>query len=285
MRSLMNNWLKLLRPHQWLKNLMLFFPPFLAGTLFDGGVLLKGAWPLISFCLASSTTYVINDILDREHDRHHPRKQSRPIACGAIRVTNAVVVAGLMLAMSLVAARQVSVIFVCWLAIYLLLSIFYSFSLKNLPIFDIFCIASGFVVRLFAGGEAFGVVISDWLFLSVMLLALFLSSGKRLGEKQMLGASSSNHRKSLATYPEGTLEAFMLISGAAVLVTYTMYVIAMHRLLLTVPLCCFGLFRYILLVKGGNSGDPTDSLVKDPVMFAVGGLWALMVGVSTYYIR
>ena len=155
--------------------------------------------------------------------------------------------------------------------------------LKNLPVFDVFCIASGFVFRLFAGGAAFGVDVSDWLFLSVLLLAIFLSSGKRLSEKMMLGTLSGVHRKALKEYPAGALEGFMYVSGSAVLVTYTMYAITMHRLVFTVPLCCFGLFRYVLIVKRGESGDPTDSLIKDPVMFMVGLLWVLHVGLATYF--
>jgi decaprenyl-phosphate phosphoribosyltransferase len=184
---------------------------------------------------------------------------------------------------SILLSLKLPVAFLGWLLAYLGLSFAYSVFLKNLPIFDVFCIASGFVFRLFAGGAAFSVDVSDWLFLSVLLLAIFLSAGKRLSEKLMLGELSGEHRKSLAAYPDGVLDGFMFMSGAAVLVTYTMYVITMHRLVFTVPLCCFGLFRYALLVKGGESGDPTDALVKDPVLFMVGLSWALMVGFSTYF--
>ncbi len=275
--------LKLLRLHQWLKNLMLFFPPFLGGVLFDDGMLLKGLLPFASFCLASSATYVINDIVDRKNDGLHPKKRLRPIASGAVSPQKAKVLAIALLLISLLVSLQLPVLFLYWLVAYLGLSFAYSIYLKNLPVFDLFCIASGFVFRLFAGGAAFEVEVSDWLFLSVLLLAIFLSAGKRLGEKLLLGESSGEHRKSLTAYPDGILDGFMYMSGAAVLVTYTMYAITMHRLVFTVPLCCFGLFRYALLVKGGASGDPTDSLVKDPVMFVVGLIWAAMVSFSTYF--
>ena len=98
----------------------------------------------------------------------------------------------------------------------------------------------------------------------------------------MLGETSGEHRKSLVEYSEGVLEGYMYLSGAAVLVTYTMYVIAKDKLVFTVPLCCFGLFRYMMIVKLGDSGDPTDALIKDPVMFAVGVIWVFMVGMGTY---
>lgn len=275
-------YLKILRPHQWLKNLMLFFPPFLGGVLFTPGFFQKGLLPFAVFCIASSATYIFNDIRDQEQDRFHPNKQHRPIASGAVSVSKAAVFGSVLFLASILLSLKLPVMFLAWLMAYLGLSFAYSTVLKDQPIFDIFCVASGFVFRLFAGGAAFDVKVSDWLFLSVLLLALFLSAGKRLGEKMLLGESSGQHRKSLDAYPDGTLDGFMYMSGAAVLVTYTMYVITMHKLVFTVPLCCFGLFRYMMIVKRGGSGDPTDSLLKDPVLFMVGLVWVVMVGVSTY---
>jgi 4-hydroxybenzoate polyprenyltransferase len=275
--------IEILRPHQWLKNLLLFFPPFLGGKLFLPGMWQKGLLPFLSFSLAASATYVINDLRDCEGDRNHPRKKERPLANGVISERFAIIIAVVLLIGALVAGAFVSLPFLGWLGAYFALSSAYSFGLKNQPIFDIFCIAFGFVFRIFAGGMVFHVKVSDWLFLSVVLLSLFLSCGKRLSEQHLLGPDSADHRKSLGGYPEGVLEAFMYISGAAVLVTYTLYVITMRRLIYTVPLCCFGLFRYILIVQRGESGDPTDSLMKDPVLFLTGLVWVGMVAFSIYF--
>ncbi|MBE0577376.1 MAG: decaprenyl-phosphate phosphoribosyltransferase [Desulfuromonadales bacterium] len=272
----------LLRPYQWLKNLMLLFPPLLGGILFAPGVLQKGLLPFAIFCLASSATYIFNDLKDAEQDRLHPRKQHRPIASGTISSAQAILVGSVLCIAAILLSLQLPTIFMAWLLAYLGLSIAYSTVLKDQPVFDIFCIASGFVFRLFAGGAAFSVEISDWLFLSVLFLAIFLSAGKRLAEKITLGTTAGDHRKSLAVYTVTTLESFMCMSGAAVLVTYTLYVITKHKLVLTVPLCCFGLFRYMMLVKSGGSGDPTESLLKDPVLFLVGLVWVVMVIFSTY---
>ncbi|HJV65238.1 MAG TPA: decaprenyl-phosphate phosphoribosyltransferase [Geomonas sp.] len=275
-------YLKLLRPAQWLKNLMLYFPPFLGGSILQHGVVQKGLLPLLSFCLASSSTYVLNDLLDRHRDVHHPRKKDRPIPSGAVSVAAACLLGAVCLAASLYLGSLVSPLFLAILLAYLLVTTCYSVKLKELPVVDLFCIASGFLLRLEAGGEAFHIEISHWLFLSVFLLAVFLATGKRLGEKQSLGEQAGGHRKSLLSYPDGFLQGAMYMTGGAVLVTYTQYVIARHTLVYTVPLCCFGLLRFILRVQAGQGGDPTESLLKDAPLFVVGILWAAMVGWGIY---
>jgi len=261
---------------------MLFFPPFLGGALLRPGVLEKGIIPFFSFCLASSATYVFNDLLDRHHDAHHPRKKHRPIASGRVPVPVAVLLACCSLAVALWLACRISPVFLLILLAYLAISCCYSLKLKELPVVDLFCISSGFLLRLEAGGEAFGIVISEWLFLSVFLLAVFLSTGKRLGEKHSLGEKAGTHRKSLLAYPDGFLQGAMYMTGGAVLVTYTQYVIARHALIYTVPLCCFGLLRFIIRVQAGEGGDPTESLLRDLPLFVVGMLWAVMVGWGIY---
>ncbi len=272
----------ILRPAQWLKNLMLFFPSFLGGELLAPGIFSKGLIPFVSFCLASSSAYVLNDILDRERDKSHPRKSKRPLPSGGVSLAEATTLNIFLLFAAVFLAVNVSSVFVAILVAYLLVSVSYSFYLKNLPIVDLFCVSTGFLFRLQAGGEAFGVQISAWLFLSVFILAIFLSTGKRLYEKNALGENAVNHRRSLESYPPGFLDGTMYMTGGAVLVTYTLYVIEHHVLIYTVPLCCFGLMRYIMRVKSGLGGDPTESLIRDVPLFVVGLLWAFMVGWGIY---
>ena len=274
---------RLLRPQQWIKNLMLFFPPFLGGkltTIIDFGHVLWIA-PL-SFCLASSATYIINDFCDIEADRKHRQKCQRPLAAGQVSYGTAAITAFCCLAGAFASAFVIGVSFCALLFIYLGISICYSVWFKHLPIVDLFCISSGFVVRLYAGGNAFNITISDWLFLSVFFLSFFLSAGKRLGESRELGANSGDHRKVLKIYTAELLELFMTSSAATVLVTYSMYVIVKQHLVYTVPLCCFGLFRYMFKVKTGGSGDPTEALLKDPILFFVGFVWTVMVFLTMY---
>lgn len=275
-------YIKLLRPTQWLKNLMLFFPTFLGGELLVPGILARGLVPFVAFCLASSSAYVLNDIMDRERDKSHPRKSKRPLPSGGVSLLGASVLYILLLALALFLSSSVSPVFIAILLAYLLVSVSYSIYLKHLPIIDLFCVSAGFLFRLQAGGEAFGVEITAWLFLSVFLLSIFLSTGKRLYEKNALGENAVNHRRALESYPPGFLDGTMYMTGGAVLVTYTLYVIEHHVLIYTVPLCCFGLLRYIMRVKSGLGGDPTESLVKDAPLFVVGLLWALMVGWGIY---
>lgn len=275
--------IRLLRPHQWLKNLILFFPPFLGGkltTIAESGYVLWLA-PL-AFCLASSSAYIFNDILDRDHDRHHPQKKFRPIAAGKLSLSLAATLGGILLLAGLLAAALVSKQFLFILAAYLLISVGYSLGWKKRPIVDLFCISAGFLLRLLSGGFAFQVNISDWLFLSVFLLSIFLSAGKRAGEQVLLGEDGGQHRVALAGYPTGFLDGVMIFSGASVLVTYAMYTITHPYLIYTVPLCAFGLLRYLLRVKQGGDGDPTESLFKDKTLFIVGGLWVLMIGWGLY---
>lgn len=275
-------YLSILRPLQWLKNMMLFFPPFLGGSIIHAEVIEKGIAPFISFCLASSSSYIFNDILDKDNDSHHPRKKIRAVSSGEISRPIAYLYSAIFLASSLLLANSISRDFFLLLLVYVVISFSYSLKLKQLPIIDIFCISAGFLLRLQAGGVAFGVVISGWLFICVLLLSLFLSTGKRACERSTLGGSAGSHRKSLVKYPEGFLEGIMYMTGAAVLVSYAMYVVSRPVLFYTVPLCCFGLIRYMYRVKMGIGGDPTESIVKDAPLFVTSALWAFIVGWSIY---
>lgn len=177
----------------------------------------------------------------------------------------------------------VSSLFLCYLLAYLIISLAYSWQLKKLPIVEMFCVVSGFLLRLFAGGEAFNIRISDWLFLSVFLLALYLICGKRLSElKHEGGEAPASIRPVLSIYPPGFLEGTMYVSGASVLVTYTMYVLVHPILVYTVPLCCFGLLTYLLRVMSGHGGDPTRALLKDPGLLIVALVWVVLTGFSIY---
>ncbi|OGR32582.1 MAG: phosphoribose diphosphate--decaprenyl-phosphate phosphoribosyltransferase, partial [Desulfuromonadales bacterium GWD2_61_12] len=206
---------RLLRPGQWVKNLLIFFPPFLAGALFHAGVLASGFVPFVTLCLASSCVYVCNDYLDRGQDRLHPRKCQRPVATGEIGLRGVMVIVSFLVLLLIPLALTQSSAEQAFLLGYLLLSLLYAFKLRNVPLVDIFCIAALFLLRLEYGGVVFAVTVSAWLFLSVLFLALFLSAGKRLHERIELATGAPAHRGSLAGYPDGFLDGIMFLTGAA----------------------------------------------------------------------
>ena len=279
----MKIYFELLRPHQWLKNLLLLFPPFLGGMLFKIDSISTLILPLISFSVGASCIYIVNDLMDMKQDIHHPKKCQRPLPSGKINPHYALLLALIMMFFAVVCGFLVSTSFLSYLLIYLMISVAYSLHLKKIPVVEVFCVVSGFLLRLQAGGSAYDVKISDWLFLSVFLLALFLVSGKRLGElKHSAGQSPELIRPVLARYPEGFFQVSLAMSGAAVLVTYTMYVISHNGHLLVIPLCCFGLFSYMMRVLSGKGGDPTRALLKDPALLIVGLVWVILVGFDTY---
>lgn len=277
------SYIKILRPHQWLKSLLLLFPPFFAGKLFDPSVRSVVIPALLSFSLAASCGYIVNDIRDRVADRNHATKKQRVIARGDISVVLATVIAVVLyVAAILISSNYVSRRFEWFLIIYLFVSLTYTFFLKDIVLVDIFFITFGFLIRVLAGGEAFRTPVSSWLFLTVFTISLLLASGKRLGELLSLGENAHNHRKSLSKYSHSFLEGTLWFSASASLVTYALYTLEhANDIFYTVPIAAFGLLRYIYIVKQGQ-GDPTEALVKDGQITAVGIVWVFVIGAIIY---
>jgi decaprenyl-phosphate phosphoribosyltransferase len=275
-------YLLLLRPHQWLKNLLLFFPPFFGEKILEPGVLHLLGPSFLSFSFAASCCYIVNDVVDRESDRHHPDKKNRALASGDISLTMAFVLAGFLYVLSIFTSATVSTRFEGFIILYILLTTGYTLYFKNIVILDIMAISLGFFIRVQAGGEAFHIVITPWLYLTVFLVAFFLATGKRLSELIILGVSAKHHRLSLHRYSPAFLEALLWLSAASALITYVLYIVENRRVMVyTVPLAAFGFVRFISIVKKGR-GDPTDALVKDPQIMAMGILWAGMLGLILY---
>lgn len=272
----------LLRPQQWLKNLMLFFPPFLAGKILGGYSPSEYLWPFLSFSLISSSSYIVNDLLDLQSDREHPQKRLRPVASGRVGFVCAILMAIILFVIGLFSSAMFVSDLVLWLIGYFVLSVFYSTILKKLPWVDLLTISAFFLIRLEAGGAAFDIKITPWLYLSVFLLALFLSTGKRLSELHQLGFLAGCHRRVLLRYSFIQLNILLYATSVTVLITYFMYCITHRASLYSVPLCAYGLFRYICRVQKGKEGDPTSSLLHDPQLFIVSVVWVFLVGYALY---
>jgi 4-hydroxybenzoate polyprenyltransferase len=272
----------LLRPQQWLKNLMLFFPLVLSGKLFEVSSPSILFLPFICFSLFSSCCYILNDIFDIESDRAHPKKRFRPLPAGEITVGKALLVAGLTGGLALALCYAFVPQLIVWLLGYFTLSVAYTLMLKHVAWVDLLMISLFFLLRLQAGGVAYQIDITLWLYLSVFLLSLFLSAGKRLSEVTQLGSAAVTHRQVHDHYTPGQLRGVLNVAGGTALATYAMYCVTHQALLYSVPLCAYGLYRYITRVKQGHDGDPTTSLVKDPQLLVVGVIWCVMVACALY---
>lgn len=282
--------LRLLRPHQWLKNGFVFVGLLFGHAWSDPLRLTQAGWAFAAFSLLASGVYVMNDLMDREQDRLHPTKRHRPLAKGTISVS-----AALMLMVScfsggfaLVAfsSNQAPWVFYAYVAI----NIAYTLGLKHVVVLDVFIIAAGFMLRLLAGTLGIGIEPSFWLLLCGLMLTLFLGFAKRQAEFMALSDDDTDaaaaHRRVLEDYTPGMLDQFITIASAAVIISYSLYTVSaetvtMHgttKLIYTVPLVIYGMFRYLFLLhRLGGGGDPARQLMTDPhLMGAVVG-WLLLV--------
>ena len=276
--------LKLLRPHQWVKNGFVF-----VGLLFSevgddwklrGSVLFAAA----GFCLLSSCVYILNDVLDREADRAHPLKRNRPLASGAVSLRHAYALAFVCGSTGLALGAMASATVVAILLAYLVLNLAYSAGLKNIAILDVFIIAAGFMLRIFAGTWGVNIAPSYWLLLCGLQLTVFLGFAKRRAELMASdgdGSAGAGQRAVLYHYTPALLDTMMSISAAGVIVSYSLYTvspdtIALHRtdkLIYTLPFVLYGIFRYIFLVHRRGGEDPALTLLTDAHMLAVVALW------------
>lgn len=263
----------LMRPRHWVKNLFVLAPLVFSGAFTDVQALSKALEAMLLFCVASSTAYIINDIHDIECDRRHPRKsRTRPLAAGIVSVPAA---------LGLLATLYGVLLVVGWATIprvlwviggYMVLNIAYTFVLKYRPVIDIFTIAVGFVLRVYAGAIALDIPVSSWMFVTTLCLALYLAAVKRRAE--LLG-SGRDGRKVLEKYSIALVERYAEMSATGALVFYSLFVMsARPQLVITVPLVLFGLFRYWFVVEQLEGGEsPTDALLGDWQLLAVVAAW------------
>jgi 4-hydroxybenzoate polyprenyltransferase len=271
-----------LRPHQWIKNLLVFPALVFAGQLGDAAQALQATLAFVVFCCVSSGHYLVNDLVDLEQDRLHPDKSRRPLASGRLSRGAAragavvLLVSGLLLA-HLLGPASLSVSFLCWPLAYLVLNFFYSYRFKHVVVLDVMCISLGFLIRVHAGGAVIGRQASPWLILCTFFAALMLAACKRRAELALLGEDSAGHRKALRDYSIEYLDQLIAPLGAMTVFSYASYTVApetrerllqvklnAEHLYLTVPFVVFGIFRYLFLVhRRDRGGDPARVLLTD----------------------
>lgn len=275
---------RLLRIRHWVKNLLVFAPLLFSSRLLETDALACVALTFAAFCLCASGVYVINDIVDREYDLHHPRKRDRPIAAGRVAVTAAAVLAGVLLAAGLAIATLTGNAVLYALAAYVALVVSYSLVFKRYVVLDVMVLAGGFLVRVIAGGVAVDLAISRWLLLATFFLSLFLGFCKRRHEFTL--ADHDEHRAVLHVYSRELLDIFIVVTVTLAIITYSLYTIdattiskaGSDALILTIPPVVFGLLRYLYIVYRENSGgDPVAAITHDRPIIAAVIVWAAVV--------
>ena len=279
-------YLRLMRPHQWIKNGFVFTGLIFGHAWNDMALVTTVLLVTVAFSLLSSGIYIINDIADRVSDSQHPKKRNRPIASGAVKVPEAWVLALVLMAASLTLVwTSAGGMALAVLLSYLVMNLGYSFGLKHVVILDVFLIAAGFMLRILAGTIGVGIEPSNWLLLTGMMITLFLGFTKRRAEMAIVEGQEGEKRKVLEHYDERMLDVMIASSAAAVVIAYSLYTmspdtIARHgtdKLFLTTPLILYGMFRYLYLLYIHKAGeDPAGELLKDKHVLITVLLWLVI---------
>jgi decaprenyl-phosphate phosphoribosyltransferase len=280
---------RLARPKQWLKNVLVIAAPGAAGVLTEGQPAFRTAIAFVCFCLAASGTYFINDAIDVEADRRHPSKRSRPVAAGEVGV-NTAIVGGVALSASAIAlsfAARWQLVLV--IGGYLILTLAYSIWLKHEPVLDLSAVACGFVLRAIAGGIAVGVSISPWFLIVAGAGSLFMVTGKRSAELRSLGTAAGSHRRALDGYTEGFLAYVRAVASTVAILAYCLWAFEKSALVgtpawfqLSIIPFALGILRYALLLAHGEGGAPEELVLSDRVLLAIGAVWVVCFAIAVH---
>lgn len=301
MISIISGMIKVARPVHWIKNLSVFAALFLSGYLLDETSFKNVFWAFVSFCFITSGTYIINDICDRKLDKLHPIKKFRPIASGILTVSLAIFELLLLLFAGLFIAIVVHLdpFFLTIIIIYVILQLFYSLGLKNIAILDIVIIAAGFVLRVYAGAFIINAHLSVWFLLCVISVALFLASGKRRAELNVIQNTEALTRKSLGGYRKDLLNSYVTMFGNASWMSWALFTFfesprtsvpfwlilaelsrttAIGKMLMfTIPVTIFGIMRYESLIFQEKGETPEKLLLTDKALMGAAIIWVIIV--------
>jgi 4-hydroxybenzoate polyprenyltransferase len=280
--------IKTMRPKQWTKNVFVFIAVIFDRQLGHPTALLRTSIAFALFCLLSSAVYILNDVVDVEADRKHPKKCNRPIAHGDLPIPVALGAIVVILLFTIPACFYLSLTF-GYIAIgYFTVNVLYSLRLKHISLIDVLILASGFVLRVAAGVSVIHVErFSPWLYVMMTLGALFIGLGKRRAELVLLEDNATSHRKVLEGYSIPFLDQLITIVSSTTIVAYSLYTFSApnlpenHTMMLTIPFVLYGIFRYLYLIQiKGEGGSPEDLILTDrPLQVAIG-----LMGVTVFII-
>ena len=288
------DYVDLLRPPQWVKNVVVFAGPAAGLKLFSVEAFGQAFLAFVAFCLAASATYAVNDVVDREADARHPTKRNRAVARGAIKPGVAATIGTVLILIALALTvlwlnRSVTVV----VALYFVMTLTYSLALKRVIIVDVILIAAGFVLRSWGGSLAVDVATSEWLVACVFTLCLFMGFGKRRCELVMLAdlTEAKRHRRTLIHYTPDLLNHLITVSAGIAVVTFLLYTMDAARspapfhkehLFFTLPVVIYGVFRYAMVTELGVYSGPTDIVLKDRPFLAAVLIWAAAALIIAY---
>lgn len=274
------------RPRQWLKNLLVVAVPAAAGELADPGVLAPTGLAFLAFCLASSATYLLNDLSDAGADRRHPIKRGRPIASGALSPSIAIFAMVLLALVALGLAALASLDLLVGVAGYMLLTTAYSRWLKHEPVFDIATVAAGFFLRAVAGGLAADISVSQWFLIVAAGGSVFVVAGKRYAEWRKGAGDPASTRRVLAHYSGNYLESIATIAAAVTLLAYCLWAFddsgelaSGWRAASAVPFT-LAIMRYGLLVDQGRGEEPEEIFTGDRTLQGIAACWLILLGIG-----
>jgi len=308
MANLPTQIIKVARPVHWVKNLSLFAALIFSRQLFSSIPFARVFWAFIAFNFASSAAYIFNDVLDAKLDKLHPIKKNRPIASGKLSVPVALAVAFAFALVSLYLSTCLNSLFFFLVLTYIVFQIAYSLGLKNIAIIDILIIAAGFIIRVYGGAFVINAHLSVWFLLCVISVALFLASGKRRAELNLIKKTYEITRKSLNVYKRELLNSYVTMFGNAAWMSWALYsffespkatvpvwlflaelsrtTTISKMLMITIPIVIFGIMRYQSLIFEGRTEAPEKLLLTDRplvvsvVLYATLVIWVLYGGVS-----
>jgi decaprenyl-phosphate phosphoribosyltransferase len=295
--SLLTGLVRLARPRQWTKNLLVFAAPAAAGVLDNTGPAVDALIAFAAFCLAASGTYYINDARDAEADRLHPTKLTRPVASGVVPVTVAYVGGAVLLAASVALALAATPELAATILGYVALTTAYSTVLKDVAVVDLVAVAAGFVLRAVAGAAATDVPISDWFFIVTSFGALFIVSGKRGAEAGEMAAATTadagRFRAVLSAYSESYMAYLRSVTSGAVLVAYCLWAFekaesaantsSIPWYQLSILPFVMAILRYALVLDKGDRGSaPEDIILGDRTLQCIGVAWTIVFAVGVY---
>ena len=280
-----------MRPIQWSKNLFIFAPLIFSREFLISSLLWKVFFAFLIFCGISGSAYIINDLLDIENDRWHPRKSRRPLASGDLNRITALLVGIIICIIALGLAYLLNWNFFMVVLVYFAIQVAYSYKLKHIPILDVFVISAGFVLRVTAGGLVAGIALSDWILVCSSLLALFIALSKRRYEFVWLENDADKHRPILKEYSVILLDQMISVVTASTLIAYCLYTVSPEtvsrfgtkNLLFTAPFVLYGIFRFFYLIhQKGQGGSPEELILKDLPLLIDILLWVGSVAVILY---